>query len=214
MNAVLEAPSKTEFDYELIDVDPAIADIDVSQMNLDQTLKMIEEQVGQIAKRGFLLGKLILRAQELGYDATSLVRRPIMAAARDVALGFLAAEAFAAYHARPDILRQIKGLPVDQQIEIVNQGTVPVCEIVGKEITHRLIDVAKLKPVQAELVFDKKEHKVRTVEEQKAVLSIDRAAESVKRHRGMVTHDAETNRITARDATADQVRDYLRKNGL
>jgi hypothetical protein len=214
MGAALEAPIKTELDYDLIEVDTVVADVDVSGLDLDQTLKMIEEQVGQIAKRGFLLGKLILRAQELGYDATSLVRRPIMAAARDVALGFLAAEAFAAYHARPDILRQIRSIPIEQQRKIVDNGTVPVCEIVGKEITHRFIDVAKLKPVQAELVFDKKEHKVRTVEEQKAVLAIDRAAESVRRHRGTVTHDSETNRITARDATPDQVRDYLRKNGL
>lgn len=186
--------------------------LDLHELSNEQIATRLEETLKDIYLKVAEAGFLLLELERRGYDTMKLRRRPIVKAVRDVAVGVLAQEAFAAFYGRTDILRCLTALPKERQIELVEVGTVEVYDKTGGQDTHRLIEIAELCPEEVRLVFDVNNHRVRKVEEQQAFL----------RHKGIreiavtptFSYDDRSGLLSCKNASPAQIRDYMKMNGL
>lgn len=189
-----------------------VINVEIDDLSNEQILDMFEKTLELIYLKVAEAAYLLLELEKRGYDTKKLRRMPIVEAVRNVGIGILTKEAFAAYYGRTDILRCMTALPVDKQIELVEVGTVQVFDHVNGKNTHRLIDIDELTPRECVLVFDTKGHKVREPGEQAKYLAGERLKEKMVRPEFI--YDERSGILTCKNATPTQIMAYIKKHGL
>ncbi len=183
---------------------------ELQALSNDELLQRLESTLADIQEKVAYAGMLIVALENNGYDTRPLRRKPLVESVRNVAIGVLASEAFSAFYGRPDILRRIASMPIEEQKQLVEKGSVEVVEFAGGQTTHRLVPVVELRRDQLAVVFDK--HRIRSPEEQAGFVNATRIRE--RTIRADIGHDPRTGLLFVKNATAKQVEIYIKKHGL
>ena len=190
----------------------------------DEFLQMSDAQVAELFRQAVLdvtrslarASFLYLELQRRGCPLEQLNRLQIVQAVRLVATGVLAKEAFAAFYSdgKSRLLRSIALLPMEQQLELAASGQIERCEIAGNETTHRLVPINTLRASDIDLIFDAEERRIRSKNEQAAIVGRRNLIETMERRTAHISHDERTGIINAKNATADELRGYMKKHGI
>jgi len=200
---------------QLAENESEVALQDLDNLPVSKIAEMFEDAIKDIylkvSEAAFLLLALEKRP-EAAEIVQKLRRKPIVGAIRSVGVGTLIKEAFLDYYGRPDVLRAMTALPAEKQRELVEARAVPMYDRLGGKDTHIMVPLEKITPQELAIVFDTKEHCVRTPEMQAQLLAHRRIKERIRRPR--FGYDELSGTVTCSDMTPAQVVAEMRKRGL